>query len=93
MCNKLKKRQIINNISDRLEIPRDVIGNEARITMIGRGVVFIEGFLGIFQYDEKKTIVRVPKGMVAISGEGIFISGITEEFIELKGDIKTIEFM
>ena len=89
----MKKRQIINNISDRLEIPRDVIGNEARITITGNGMVYIEGFLGIFQYDEKKTVVKVPKGMVEVMGEGILISGITEEFIELKGTIKTIGFM
>lgn len=89
----MNKRKLIDSVSDRLEIPRDVIGNVPRITITGNGVIHIEGFLGIFQYDEQKTVIKVADGMVSVSGENIKISEITEEFIVLKGEIKTIEFM
>ncbi len=89
----MDKRKFINSVSDRLEIPRDVIGNEARITLMGNGLIHIEGFSGILEYDEAKTLIGIKDGVVGIYGKDITISLITEEFIELKGDMKTIEFM
>lgn len=89
----MDKRKIINSVSDRLEIPRDVIGNEPRITLMGNGLIHIEGFSGILEYDESKTLIGVKDGVVGIYGKNITISLITEEFIELAGEMKTIEFM
>ena len=89
----LNKRKFINKVSDTLDIPRDVIGNIPRVTLTGNGFIHIEGFSGIIEYSDEKTLIKTADGVVWILVKNIEISFLTEEFIDLVGEIKTIEFM
>lgn len=87
------KKKIADRISDTLEIPRDIIANMPRVVITGNGMVHIEGFSGIEEYESERITVRVKEGMVSVAGAGLSIDEITEEYINLKGVVKTVEFM
>ena len=89
----MKKEQISNRISDSLGIPRDIIADMGKIIITGNGAVHIEGFSGIDEYSEERISIRVKNGMFIIEGKSLSIDEITEEYINLKGMVKSVEFV
>lgn len=89
----MKKLRISDKISDTMGIPRDVISDVSRIVIMGNGIVHIEGFRGIAEYESGKISVKVKDGICTVSGEELSVAEITEEYINLKGKVKTVEFM
>lgn len=89
----MKKKNTANAVSDFLEISRDILVNIPRIVITGNGVINIEGFLGIEEYMPERTVIKTKSGLVVISSDNLMIDEICEEYIMLKGDIKSVEFM
>lgn len=89
----MKKKRITDKISDSLEIPRDILADMQKIVITGNGVVYIQGFLGVEEYSIERITVRVKGGMCSVLGENLRIDEITDEYINLKGVVKSVEFM
>lgn len=41
----------------------------------------------------ERTVIKTKSGLVVISSDNLMIDEICEEYIMLKGDIKSVEFM
>ncbi len=86
-------KRIAEKISKTLEIPEDSISNVSRVVAVGRRSVHIEGFCAIEEYSEEKMRLKLKNGSLAVFGENIVIDEITDEYINLSGLFKSVEFM
>lgn len=86
-------KRIAEKISKTLEIPEDSISNVSRVVAVGKSSVHIEGFCTIEEYSEEKMRLKLKNGSLSVFGENIVIDEITDEYINLSGVFKSVEFM
>ena len=87
------RKKLVDKISDSWEIPREVLSNVQKIVITGNGMVHIEGFIGIAELNDERIVVKVKNGSVVIFGSELCVGEITEEYIDLKGVVKSVEIM
>lgn len=91
--NKPPKPRIKEKVAEVLELPREVVLNVPKLTMIGSGNLMIENYKGIIEYDDTLIRVNTGTGVIRVSGERLFLKEITSEDIMVDGDIKSLEFI
>lgn len=72
-----------------LEMPIELLNNYPRITVLGKGSVFIENYKAIVEYEEN--LIRISNN-VSIYGKELNVEEITADDMLVSGKIKTIEF-
>ena len=90
---KEPKPKIKEKVADALELPKEVILNIPKFTMLGTGNLVIENYKGVIEYDDNRVRINTGSGMVKITGERLFIREITSEDIMVEGEIKSVEFI
>lgn len=83
--NKVKE-----NISEKLELPRDIVLDLPKITITGDNEIIIENHKGVILFEEKQVKVNSGVGLISISGsnfEILFMGGST---ITLSGKFKSM---
>ncbi|MEW6244291.1 MAG: sporulation protein YqfC [Bacillota bacterium] len=78
--------------TELLEMPKDVVLDLPRITMLGDLEVEIVNHKGILSYTPERVVVTVVTGTVTITGRGLSIASILKEEITVVGHIRGIEF-
>ncbi len=97
--NKSKKEKenkeppLKEKISEILELPKDIVLNIPKVTMIGNSNLIIENYKGIIEYDEKSIRINTAIGVVKLCGNKMSIREITSEDIMVDGTIVMIEFL
>lgn len=90
---KRETKDIKESISEILELPKDIMLDLPRTTMIGNLQLYIENHKGIVEYTKSKVRINTKKGMMKITGENLYIKTIITEEIILCGKIENIEFI
>lgn len=80
------------NISDALEIPKDILLDLPRITFVGNLQVSIENHKGIVEYSNENIRVKMKDGIIKVSGMDLAIKTIITEEIIISGKISSIDF-
>lgn len=78
MEEKLNKTR--ENIAERLDLPRDVVLNIPKITILGDNEITIENHKGIVLFEDKVIKVNSNVGLISIIGQNfkiLFIGGST----------------
>lgn len=91
----MKEDKIYNikeNVSDALEIPKDILLDLPRITLIGNLQVSIENHKGIIEYSNEYIRVKIKDGVIKVSGMDLVIKTIITEEIIITGKIASIDF-
>lgn len=91
--SKPPKPKIKEKVADVLELPREVVLNVPKLTMVGSRNLMIENYKGIIEYDNTLIRVNTGTGMIRITGERLFLKEITSEDIMVDGEIKSLEFI
>ena len=89
MRNRKVKR--INKIDKILEIPREVIGSETKVTILGFDEMLIENYKGILEYEEFYIKINTSIGNININGFNLNLEQVTEDDISVKGTIQSID--
>ncbi|ADL07679.1 sporulation protein YqfC [Thermosediminibacter oceani] len=79
-------------ISDALELPKDIVLDLPRITVIGKISVFIENHKGILEYGTDKVCVNTNIGLLVIKGRELILKSIVADEIVVEGKIESLEF-
>lgn len=87
-----KLTKVKANISDILEIPKDILLDLPRITFIGNLQVSIENHKGIVEYSNENIRVKMKDGIIKVSGMDLAIKTIIAEEITISGKIASIDF-
>ncbi|NLT95800.1 MAG: sporulation protein YqfC [Clostridia bacterium] len=86
--NKLK-----NKFSSVLDIPKDVILDLPKITVIGDIQIYIENHRGIIEYSRELVRLSTSLGQLIIKGEDLILRNISIEEIYIDGKIKEVGFL
>ncbi|NSW91803.1 MAG: sporulation protein YqfC [Firmicutes bacterium] len=80
-------------LAEVLELPKEVVLDVPKITMIGNSSLVVENYKGIVEYGNERIRVNTAKGLVKIQGDCLTIREITSEDIVVMGKIGSLEFM
>lgn len=90
----MKKRmdEIKSSLSELLELPKDIVLDLPKITMIGNLQVYIENHKGIIEYSNQRIRINTNIGIIRIIGKNMYIRTIVTEEVIIVGEIETFEF-
>jgi len=80
------------NISEALEIPKDILLDLPKVTFIGNLQVNIENHKGIVEYSDDNIRIKIKDGILKVSGMDLVIKTIVTEEIIISGKIASIDF-
>lgn len=87
------KASFKEKVTDVLELPKEIVLNIPKLTMVGNGNLIIENYKGIIEYDNTRVRVNTGSGIIKITGNGLVIKEITSENILVDGKISSLEFL
>ena len=86
---KEERKKFRQKFQDAMEIPKELLKEYSRVTIIGGEDVWIENYKGIIEYSED--IIRL-NNKINIYGQNLSVEEICSEDILIIGKIKNIEF-
>ncbi|MEN0660126.1 sporulation protein YqfC [Caldifermentibacillus hisashii] len=80
-------------ITNRLDLPEDVMMDFPRITMVGQIHIYIENHKGLLSFSDKEIRILLSQGQLLIKGKAFVIKTILPEEILLEGKIEQVLFI
>lgn len=87
--NKVKKYSKLYNL---LEMPREVVSTDIKITITGFDEILIENYKNILEYQDVLIKINTFEGTITIYGFNLKLEQMTDEDIKVKGKIDAMEF-
>ncbi|MBQ9267552.1 MAG: sporulation protein YqfC [Clostridia bacterium] len=84
-----KSKNIKEKFSDMMELPKELLLDIPRLTMLGNEDILIENYKGIVEYEEN--VIRL-SNKINIFGERLNVEEITDTEIMITGKINNVEF-
>ncbi len=84
---------IKSEISDALELPKEIMLDLPKVSLVGDLQVNIENHKGIIEYSPTQIRVSSNSGMLKIKGNKLYIKVIIKEEIVITGEIQSLEFI
>ncbi|HZK43831.1 MAG TPA: sporulation protein YqfC [Syntrophomonadaceae bacterium] len=89
-----KRRNAINKImADFLEIPKDLVLDLPKITIVGREDIYIENHRGIIEYNLNRIRINLSRGFLEIEGRNLEINALMPEEMKITGEVKSFKYM
>ena len=83
------KEKVLNMI----DLPKEVMQDAVRVTLIGDSELSIENYKGILEYEDTSIRVKTSSRALKITGAGLNIKTITDEDIMVCGRIDSLEYI
>jgi sporulation protein YqfC len=80
-------------ITDKLELPADIMMDLPRITMVGQIHIYIENHRGLLAFSDKELRLLLKQGQLLVRGENFVIKMILPEEILLEGKINQVIYI
>ena len=87
------KMKIKEKFTELLELPKEIVLDMPKLTMLGNGDLIIENYKGIAEYVEDVLRVNTTSGIIKVKGNNVYIKEITSESIMIYGNILSLEFI
>lgn len=88
-----KNKDIISRaMADLLEIPKDLVLDIPKITLIGKSELFLENHRGIIEYSSQRMRINLSRGFLEILGNQLEIRALLPDEIKIEGDINSCRF-
>ena len=81
------------NMTEALELPKEIMLNLPLISFIGREEVSIENYKGILEYGEETVRVGTAAGVLRLTGRGLCIKQLSVECLVVTGRVEKLEFL
>jgi len=81
-----------DKITGFLELPKEIVYNLPKVTLIGNLQVLIENHRGIIEYSTGKIRISVNAGEIEVNGRDLAICNISRDEICLDGDISELKY-
>lgn len=81
-----------SKLDSLLEIPREVVSTDIKITINGFNEILIENYKNILEYQDILIKINTFEGAVTIYGFNLKLEQMTDEDIKVNGKIDSIEF-
>lgn len=89
-----KRREALSRaMADFLEIPKDLVLDLPKVTIIGRNELYLENHRGIIEYTLTRARINLSRGFLEVEGEGLEIKALLPDELSLFGEIKSIRYV
>ncbi len=85
------KKNKENRLSKFLEMPKEVVSNVPKITMLGFEEMIIENHKGILEYEEFYIRINTFIGIININGFNLRLNQLTDEAVSVTGKIESMD--
>lgn len=85
-------QEIRHKLADLLEMPREVVMDLPKVTIVGNLQVLLENHRGIIEYCPERLRVSINLGEIIITGDGLVLRNILPEQIVVEGKVISISF-
>ena len=93
MSWKDRKKQFQQQVSNFLDIPRDLMMDLPKVVLVGDVQVQVENHRGIMVYTTEEVKVSTTLGDLQITGKDLSLKNILPDEILVEGRIKSIVFI
>lgn len=87
-----RKRQRTSKINEMLEMPREIVSNEPKVTILGFEQILIENYKSILEYEEFYVKINTYIGVININGFNLRLKEMTGDDIMVLGKIDSLDF-
>ncbi|HHW61346.1 MAG TPA: sporulation protein YqfC [Syntrophomonadaceae bacterium] len=87
-----RKESFNKVLAEFLEIPKDLVLDIPKITLIGRNEFYLENHKGIIEYTSQRLRINLSRGFVEILGDQLEIRALYPEELYIAGQISGIRF-
>ncbi|MGI5921061.1 MAG: sporulation protein YqfC [Syntrophomonadaceae bacterium] len=88
-----KRREVISRaMADFLEIPKDLVLDLPKVTIVGRNEFYLENHRGIIEYTLNLLRINLSRGFLEIEGDNLEIKALMPDEISVTGTIKSIKY-
>lgn len=86
------RHNVKQKIASSLAIPEDILCDVPHFTLSDNKELQIENYKGILSYDESEIALKAKGYKIVITGSGLKITVITDEYIVINGTISALSF-
>ena len=81
------------NMTEVLELPKEIMLNLPLISLVGREEVTIENYKGILEYGEELVRIGTAAGVLRLTGSGLCLKQLSAECMVVTGRIENLSFL
>lgn len=85
-------RGLCEDLTDRLELPREAVGGEAKLTMWGDRRLLIENHRGVLAYGTEEIRVAAGRRQLVVRGAQLYMSAMNREELLVCGRMQSLEW-
>ncbi len=82
-----------DRIMESLQLPKDILRGDMRLTLIGNREVWVENYKGLLEYSNTSIILQAKNCKVQFEGKCLSIDYYTNEDMKLTGRISCIRYL
>ena len=90
--DKNNKEKMVDRIADFLEMPEELVGNNAKITLVDNKYLYLEGKNKIEDYYDHYIKIKTKKVTISLDGKKMKIKEISDNELMIEGDIISISY-
>ena len=89
----MPRRRRADALSLRAGIPEDAFGDSARVTLLGRTSVLVEGQHGVVELGGARIRLKTGKGILSVLGEHLRLEELSLDAAMIRGEnIETVSY-
>ena len=88
-----RKETITRAMAELLEIPKDLVLDLPKITIIGTNELYLENHKGIIGYSGECLRISLTRGYMEIDGENLEIKALMPDDMTITGEIRAVKFL
>ena len=82
----------MDKLTGFLDLPREIVYDLPRVTLIGHVQLLIENHRGVIEYSEGKIRIAINSEEMEILGKDLYIRNINRDEISIEGDIAALKY-
>lgn len=83
---RVRKKGRIRRLALRSSLPEDALTSGARVTMIGRGSVLVEGQRGVVELGSKRIRLKTRDGILSVLGQALVLKELSVDAAMIHGE-------
>ncbi|MBR5269914.1 MAG: sporulation protein YqfC [Anaerotignum sp.] len=81
------------NMTEVLDLPKEIMLNLPLISMVGREEVTIENYKGILEYGEEMVRISTAAGILRLAGKNLCLKQLSAECMVITGTVEKLDFL
>ena len=88
-----KRRETLTRVmAEFLEIPKDLVLDLPKVTIIGRNEIYLENHRGIIEYLPNRLRINLSRGFIEIVGTDLEIKALMADEISSSGLVHSVKY-